>query len=88
MNEYISPGKHFEVYYSPSPIKSFLQNDNYGFDTLNNWRQKISAPNGIPDYVDEIAWALDSSWSIEVDRFGFQEPIPLMEGIHIRQDTK
>jgi hypothetical protein len=82
LHEYISPGKHFEVYYSLNPIQSFLQNDNYGFDTLNNWRQKIGTPNGIPDYVDEIAWALDSSWSAEVDRFGFQEPIPLKEGTH------
>ena len=80
--QYVSPGKHFEVYYNTDPIQSKLQNDNYGYDTLINWLQNTTTPNGTPDYVDEIAWALDSSWSMEVDRFGFQPPIPLVENTH------
>ena len=49
--------------------------DRYGYSPTN-WHVRTPASNGIPDYVDEIAWALDSSWSMEVDRFGFAEPAP------------
>ncbi|MBD3391830.1 MAG: hypothetical protein GF418_07215, partial [Chitinivibrionales bacterium] len=32
--------------------------DTYGYDSTD-WREKTSGPNGIPDYIDEIAWAMD-----------------------------
>ena len=76
---YKSPRGHFEVYYYKSGPDSVDITDNYGFDSLDN---RISKPNGIPDYVDETAWALDSSWSMEVDRFGFQPPIPYQNTSH------
>lgn len=37
---------------------------------------KQSFPNGVPDYVDEIGWALDSCWELEVNRFNLIAPIP------------
>jgi hypothetical protein len=76
---YKSPRGHFEVYYYKSGPDSVDTTDNYGFDSLDN---QINKPNGIPDYVDEVAWALDSSWSMEVDRFGFPAPIPYQNTSH------
>ncbi|MBD3346417.1 MAG: hypothetical protein GF401_15295 [Chitinivibrionales bacterium] len=73
---YTSPSGHFEVYYTVTdPQNAVDPADQYGFDQ-SNWRNKINAPNGIPDYIDEVAWALDSSWSMEIDRFGFPRPYP------------
>ncbi len=82
LSMYVSPGKHFEVYYNSKPIKSKLQADNIGYGTSGNWRQKTNLPNGIPDYVDEIAWSMDSSWSMEVEQFKFQPPIPFTDPVH------
>ena len=48
----------------------------------DNWRFRYHGANGIPDYVDEVAWALDSAWSMEIDHFGFVEPIPLRNSAH------
>lgn len=79
LKTYISPGKHFEIYYSPLLNDPLLKKDSIGYNQVNNWRQKINLPNGIPDYVDEIAWALDSSWSMEVDKFGFNQPFPYVD---------
>ncbi|NLD92316.1 MAG: T9SS type A sorting domain-containing protein [Fibrobacter sp.] len=72
---FTTPGNHFEIYYMPSHKASHLNDDNYGFDR-NSWQIKQSLPNGIPDYIDEIGWALDSCWELEVNRFNFIAPIP------------
>ncbi len=72
---FTTPGNHFEIYYLPSHVASHLNGDNYGFDR-SSWRIKRSLPNGIPDYIDEIGWALDSCWELEVNKFNFIAPIP------------
>lgn len=70
---YVSPGFGIEIYYTISGADSVDTTDRYGFAAAN-WRSRIDMPNGVPDYVDEVAWAMDSSWSMEVVRFGFPEP--------------
>jgi hypothetical protein len=71
---YLSPGGHFSVYYTINGIDAVDPEDNYHFNT-DNWREKISGANGVPDYIDEAAFALDSAWSMEIIRFGFIEPL-------------
>jgi hypothetical protein len=77
---FTTPGNHFEIYYLPSHAASHLNGDNYSFDR-NSWRIKQFAPNGIPDYVDEIGWALDSCWELEVNKFNFITPIPYKDKV-------
>jgi hypothetical protein len=82
---YVSPGGHFDVYYIPAtrdPVNGVAVTDTLGYGAAGDWRPRISAPNGIPDYVDETAWALDSSWVMEMDRFGFIAPIPYHDSVH------
>jgi len=76
---YTSPGGHFEILYSTSGSDSVAITDSIGF-TSENWHLKSSSKNGIPDYVDETAFALDSSWAMIVERFGFPPP-------HVYQDS-
>jgi hypothetical protein len=77
---FTTPGNHFEIFYMPSHAASHLNGDNYSFDR-NSWRIKLSTPNGIPDYVDEIGWALDSCWEMEVNKFNFIAPIPYKDNV-------
>jgi hypothetical protein len=73
---YPSPGGHFEVYYTlTDPFEAVDSTDTIGYGG-SDWRGQVRGPNGVPDYVDEVAWALDSSWSLHVDRFGFIGPLP------------
>ncbi len=76
-NHYISPGGNFKVFYT-----TVGQDSVSGIDTMSygqsgqpdRWREKRLGANGIPDYVDEAAFALDSAWSMEITRFGFPQP--------------
>ncbi len=70
---YASPGGHFDILYTTSGADGVDPTDTYGFDP-SDWRQKNSGANGIPDYIDETAFALDSTWSMEIDRFTFVAP--------------
>lgn len=79
LTSYTSPGGHFEILYSLTGRDSIDATDHYGFSD-NNWRNKTSNKNGIPDYIDETAYALDSSWAMIIDRFGFLPP-------HVYQDS-
>lgn len=72
---YKSRGFGIEVFYTKKGTDAVDTTDNWGIDTLN-WRERITIKNGIPDYVDEVAWALDSAWYMEVVRFGFPMPQP------------
>lgn len=72
MERYASPGGHFEVLFVRTGLDRVDTTDTYGYGP-GDWRQRGGA-NGIPDYVDEIAWACDSAWSMEIDGFGFVEP--------------
>lgn len=74
---YSSPGYGVEIYYTINGINSVDPVDTWGCDTLN-WRNRLSVPNGIPDYIDEVAWSIDSSWCMEIKRFGFKEPYPFV----------
>ncbi len=73
---HVSPGGHFEVYYTTrsSSTSAVDTADRYGYES-GDWRRRTDDSNGIPDYVDEVAWALDSAWSMEIERFGFPPPV-------------
>ena len=78
---YPSPGGHFEVFYFTSGQDGVDSTDTCGYSNAD-WRKKIAQPNGIPDYIDETAFALDSSWAMEVDRFGFLPPLVYKDSTH------
>jgi hypothetical protein len=80
MKYYVSPGGHFEIYYAIAGMDSANSDtvsaiDTFGFNS-SNWRVRTAGSNGIPDYIDELAWAFDSAWSMEIDNFGFLKPLP------------
>lgn len=75
LDVYISQSGHFEVYYTTSGIDSVSIADQYHYSPTPPYH-RINQPNDIPDYIDETAWALDSAWRMEIDRFGFQPPFP------------
>jgi hypothetical protein len=70
-----SPGGHFQIIYSISGEDSVDITDTIGYST-SNWRIRQQTGNGVPDYVELVAYAADSSWSMEIDRFGFVQPFP------------
>ena len=78
---HLSPGGNFEVYYTTVGPDSVSSADHFGFEGTD-WSLKTDKRNGVPDYVDEVAWALDSCWSIMVDRFGFNPPLPSKDSGH------
>jgi hypothetical protein len=73
-DRYISPGGNFEIFYTTDGANQVDSTDEYCF-APDEWRQRVEAPNGIPDYVDETAFALDSTWEMEIERFGFVHPL-------------
>lgn len=77
---YNSPGGHFEIYYTTRGPDSVSINDTYGYAASPPYLQ-TSAPNGIPDYIDETAWAFDSTWRMEINRFGFLPPFPYKDSV-------
>ncbi|MBN2189001.1 MAG: hypothetical protein JW699_06075 [Chitinispirillaceae bacterium] len=82
---YVSPGGRFEVYYVPATrddVNGVEVTDTTGYGVAGDWRTRLSAPNGVPDYIDETAWALDSVWAMEIDRLGFIAPIPCNDSFH------
>jgi hypothetical protein len=78
MIQYVSPSGHFEIYYYTSGPSAVDVTDTIGYST-SDWRTKTHAPNGIPDYVDEVAYAADSAWSMEIAGFGFVNPLPSID---------
>ncbi|NLG18167.1 MAG: hypothetical protein GX556_12615 [Fibrobacter sp.] len=78
---HLSPGGNFEVYYTTVGPDSVSSADHYGFEGAD-WSVKTDKGNGVPDYVDEVAWALDSCWSKMIDRFGFKPPLPSKDSGH------
>ena len=73
MATYASPGGRFDIIYTTDGINRVDASDAYGYGS-SDWRQRTPGPNGVPDYVDEVAWACDSAWSMEIERFGFVPP--------------
>lgn len=76
-----SPGGHFEIYYDTAGINSVDMTDRYGYNGPD-WRIRVEEPNGVPDYIDETAFALDSSWAMEIGRFGLVAPQPFKTSGH------
>lgn len=72
---YISPDNHFEIKYTLNGIDAVDPTDKYSY-TPGNRSVKQEIKNGIPDYIDEVAWALDSSWFVQIDKFGLTRPLP------------
>ena len=75
METYLSPGGHFVIHFSRTGSDAVDTTDRWGAGE-GSWRERTPLPNGIPDYVDEVAWSLDSSWSAQAVRFGFAPYLP------------
>jgi len=76
-NNYVSPGGNFKIFYTTEGRDSVSSLDTVGYgvpEQPDKWREKRPGANGVPDYIDEAAFALDSAWSMEVERFGFPKP--------------
>jgi hypothetical protein len=76
-DSYASPGGNFKVFYTTAGRDSVSRLDTAGYGVVgqpDRWRERRSGANGVPDYIDEAAFALDSAWSMEVARFGFPKP--------------
>ena len=80
MTMYQSPRGIFEIYYATSGDDSVESADVYGYGA-GTWRE-ATGPNGVPDYIDEVAWAFDSAWSMEIDQFQFVQPNPFIDKAH------
>ncbi len=78
---YRSPGFGVEIYFTTNGIDAVDSSDSWGCDTAD-WRLRLNQPNNVPDYVDEVAWAIDSAWSMEVVRFGFKAPYGIVSSVH------
>ena len=75
---FVSPMGKFRIFYTTEGVDRVDPTDaiGYGVNGLPPaWRIRNSSPNGVPDYIDEAAFALDSAWSMIIDRFGFPEPM-------------
>ena len=78
---YQSPGFGVEIYYTTGGEDGVDTLDTLQGEEDDRWQLK-SGSNGIPDYIDEVARALDSTWNMEIERFGFPEPHPYSSGDH------
>jgi hypothetical protein len=77
-HSFISPMGKFKIYYTTKDKDKVDVTDTIGYGVSGQaaeWRKRNSSPNGVPDYIDEAALALDSAWSMLIDRFKFQNPI-------------
>ncbi|MDX1618020.1 MAG: T9SS type A sorting domain-containing protein [Balneolaceae bacterium] len=64
-----------ETYLSPSG-KFLIHYDTTGTDAVPSGdADPVFGGNGIPDYIDWIAEAADSSWRHQVQRLGFTDPV-------------
>ena len=74
---FISPMGKFKIHYDTAGRNKVDVTDNIGYGVKGQpsaWRTRNPSPNGVPDYIDEAAFALDSAWSMLIDRFEFQNP--------------
>ncbi|MDR0305236.1 MAG: hypothetical protein LBI42_00175 [Chitinispirillales bacterium] len=76
-DSFISPKKKFRVFYTTSGRDSVDITDKFCYGSGQYWNIRSDIPNGVPDYIDEAAFALDSSYTMIVERFGFDEPLPV-----------
>ncbi|MBN1983758.1 MAG: hypothetical protein JW795_19645 [Chitinivibrionales bacterium] len=78
---FTSPSGHFIIHYAISGQNAVSPDDTASFAAGQNWRTKLPLKNGVPDYIDEVGWAFDSAWSMEVDRFGFTQPYASIQSV-------
>jgi hypothetical protein len=81
MKQFVSPSDKFEIYYFDTGRGAVALTDSIGYSS-SSWRTKTPTSNGVPDYVDEVAFAADSAWSMEIDRFGFIKPWAYIDNAH------
>ncbi len=81
LKTYDSPGGHFQIIYSTSGQDAINTTDTIGYSS-SDWRVQTSGGNGVPDYVEYVAYAADSAWSMEVERFGFHAPDPYIDNYY------
>jgi len=62
---YVSPGGQFVIHYETSGSNAVPAGDS----------DPVYGGNGIPDYIDWIAAAADSSWRYQVQQLGFTDPV-------------
>ena len=62
LSVYKSPGFGIEIYYSTTGIDSVDDSDQWGCEQ-DDWHIRLEHSNNVPDYIDEVAWSLDSTWS-------------------------
>ncbi len=75
---FVTPKKNGEIWYTlngSDKVNGVDSLDTMGYDTLD-WRTKKFGKNNIPDYIDEVAFAFDSTYAMIIDRFGFSAPLP------------
>lgn len=84
---YPSPGFGIEIYYKKHGLDAVDTTDVWGC-SKSDWHMRDSIENGVPDYIDEIAWAMDSVWNMEVNRFAFKAPIPFTSSLYSSNNYK
>ncbi len=84
---YKSPGFGIEVYYKKQGVGAIDTTDVWGC-SRSDWHMRDSIENGVPDYIDEIAWAMDSVWNMEVNRFDFKAPVPYTSSLYNSNNYK
>jgi len=72
---FISPKGKFKILYTTSGTDSVDITDKFSYGSGQQWNERSSIPNGVPDYIDEAAFALDSAYTMMVERFGFNKPL-------------
>jgi len=78
LSAYDSPGGHYQILYYTTGSDAVDLTDTIGY-SKSNWRVQQSGSNGVPDYVEYVAYAADSAWSMEVEKFGFPPPYPYID---------
>lgn len=79
--KYTTPRFGVEIYYTSSGADSVDITDTLS-PSAENCCKFIVKPNGIPDYIDFTAGALDSAWQMEIVKLGYPAPKPYISSIH------
>jgi len=73
---FISPKGKFQILYATSGRDSVDVTKTFSYGCSGQqWNVRCPESNGVPDYVNEAAFALDSAYTMLVERFGFHEPL-------------
>lgn len=74
---FISPKGKFKILYTTSGIDSVDITNTFHYGAGQEWNVWRNTPDktGTPDYINEAAFALDSAYTMMVERFGFHKPL-------------